>query len=294
MLAWECVGMLYEWTGAAGVSPPHLGVNERVQPGYLPLTSVVYEMVQLGYLPLTLIWMNWCSRGISLSPHCSASRMAEAVGSASIGHRSDTFVPDRCLVGVGPGVFAMWDQDARMYFCIIIWCMYMLCSIWYVWNWIPDPISTPKTRIDPRRPCCSKSSTRASRSWFCLVSFLMASSFASSWRRSESMACDWCWMAFVIVSAMGLNTDSSFLMITGSDMTSMKASFISSLFSVLLGADEVLVGVVALLERSLSFQVDMEDHLGPQGLVLTDWPQQNGSTHCSAQRKVRSSRQTAK
>ena len=69
-------------------------------------------------------------------------------------------------------------------------------------------------------------------------------------------------MAFVMVSAMGLNTDSSFLMITGSDMTSMKASFISSLFSILLGADEVLVGVdVVLLERSLSFQVDMEDHL---------------------------------
>ena len=142
MLAWECVDMLYEWTGAAGVSPPHLGVNERVQPGYLPLTYVVYEMVQLGYLPLTLIWMNWCSWGISPSPHCSASRMAEAVGSASIGHRSDTFVSDRCLVGVGPGVFAMWDQDARMYFCIFIWCMYMLCSIWYVWNWIPDPISS--------------------------------------------------------------------------------------------------------------------------------------------------------
>ena len=97
-------------------------------------------------------------------------------------------------------------------------------------------------------------------------------------------------MAFVMVSAMGFNTDSSFLMITGSDMTSMKASFISSLFSILLGADEVLVGVdVVLLERSLSFQVDMEDHLWPQGLVLTDWPQQNGSTHCSAQIKVRSS-----
>ena len=65
----------------------------------------------------------------------------------------------------------------------------------------------------------------------------------------------------MMVSAMGLNTDSSFLMITGSDMTSMKASFISSLFSILLGADEVLVGVdVVLLERSLSFQVDMEDH----------------------------------
>ena len=51
MLAWECVDMMYEWTGAAGVSPPHLGVNERVQLGYLPLTYVVYEMVQLGYLP---------------------------------------------------------------------------------------------------------------------------------------------------------------------------------------------------------------------------------------------------
>ena len=49
---------------------------------------------------------------------------------------------------------------------------------------------TPKTRIDPRRPCCSKSSIRTSRSWFCLVSFLMASYFASSWRRSESMAFD--------------------------------------------------------------------------------------------------------
>ena len=125
------------------VSPPHLGVNERVQPGFFPLTYVVYEMVQLGYPPLTLIWMNWCSWGISPSPHCSASQMAEAVGSASIGHRSDTFVSDRCLVGVGPGVFAMWDQDARMYFCIFIWCMYRLCSIWYVWNWIPDPISSP-------------------------------------------------------------------------------------------------------------------------------------------------------
>ena len=65
-----------------------------------------------------------------------------------------------------------------------------------------------------------------------------------------------------MVSAMGLNTDSSFQMITGSDMTSMKASFISSLFSILLDADEVLVGVdVVLLERSLSFQVDVENHL---------------------------------
>ena len=63
--------------------------------------------------------MKWCSWGISPSPHCSASRMAEAAGSASIGHRSDTFVSDRCLVGVGPGVLAMWDQDARMHFCIL-------------------------------------------------------------------------------------------------------------------------------------------------------------------------------
>ena len=55
MLAWECVDVMYEWTGAAGVSPPHLGVNERVQLGYLPLTYVVYEMVQLGYLPLTTL-----------------------------------------------------------------------------------------------------------------------------------------------------------------------------------------------------------------------------------------------
>ena len=126
MLAWECMDMLYEWTGAAGVSLPHLGVNERVQPGYLPITYVEYEMVQLGNLPLTLIWMNWCSWGISPSPRCSASQMAEAVGSASIGHRSDTFVSDRCLVGVGPGVFAMWYQDARMYFCIFMVYVYVM------------------------------------------------------------------------------------------------------------------------------------------------------------------------
>ena len=59
MLAWECVDVMYERTGAAGVSPPHLGVNERVQLGYLPLIYVVYEMVQLGYLPLTTLHPGW-------------------------------------------------------------------------------------------------------------------------------------------------------------------------------------------------------------------------------------------
>ena len=144
MLAWECVDMMYEWTGAAGVSPPHLGVNERVQPGYLPLTYVVYEMVQLGYLPLTYVvyemvqlgylplTLVWCSWGISPSPSYGAAGVSPPHHIAV--HPGWRRPPDRhrCLVGIGPGVFAMWDQDARMYLCIFIWCMYMLCSVWYV------------------------------------------------------------------------------------------------------------------------------------------------------------------
>ena len=140
MLGWECVDMLYEWTGAAGVSPPHLGVNERVQPGYLPLTYVVYEMVQLGYLPLTLIWMNWCSWGISPSPHCSASRMAEAVGSASIGHRSDTFVSDRCLVGVGPGVFAVGSG-----------CTYVFLYLYMMYAYVMQCLVCMKLKTRPHK-----------------------------------------------------------------------------------------------------------------------------------------------
>ena len=118
MLAWECVDMMYEWTGAAGVSPPHLGVNERVQLGYLPLTYVVYEMVQLGYLPLTLIWCSW---GISPSPHCSASQMAEAAGSASMSgrHRSGCL----CYVGSGCTYVSLYLYMVYVYVMQCLVCM---------------------------------------------------------------------------------------------------------------------------------------------------------------------------
>ena len=44
---------------------------------------------------------------------CVATQIAKTLKSTSIRHRSDTYASDRCLIGIDPRVFAIWELHAQ-------------------------------------------------------------------------------------------------------------------------------------------------------------------------------------